>query len=278
MAFRSFFVALDNQTGGTLTLFGAPVLYHGVWSPGAPFNGPPPETIDPGARGSFRAESEGVGTGVQGRLMYIIEYSDDPQRTETFTFNFNNPTFGSNEFSIYSNRNPSRFKWDWGDPGGADARINAAVRVDTTEAWAALCNVDSLFSRASEDMKRDQLGNLNAFRAGGFQDLPGLEPWWYELNAAIPRLIEISPGRNDLHSAVDRLLQRVDEFMTDPNQVFQQDDVDLAAKILGHLAATDAELSERFAERGLRILSFLPGRTWTEVLGIVSSVRPHADS
>lgn len=47
--------------------------------------------------------------------------------------------------------------------------------------------------------------------------------------------------------------------------------------ILAHLAAADANLSVRFAERGFRILSALQGRPWIEALAIVSSAQPHAE-
>ena len=277
MAFLSFHVAVRNHTYATCTLDGTAVLHHGVWRPG--IYGSPPETIEPQSTGLFGGESKGVFTGVEGRLFYRlsgIAGVDD----EVISIWFSNPAVGHPGFFAYRyGDTESSYRLDWGDPGGSEAHIDLDIWLTTAGAAGILqgCNVESLFGNSAAVSKELTLDQMRDFRSGAFRDLPGLDIWWSEFNEAIPKLAALAERDPGLQSAIDQLIGRVGACLSNPDEIILQHDVDHVRTILAHLAASETELSIRFAERGLRILSLLPGRTWSESLQIVSSVRPHAD-
>lgn len=264
----SFTVEVHNHTYATMTLDGTPILAHGAWVD------PPAEDID--AQSSSLFWAEGHGEGVEGRARYRI--SQEHLSDTYVSIYFDNPLIGTNAFSAWADSSDYRF--DWGDPGGVSARIDLDVWL-TPEGAGALahdlgCNLSSL--GAASPAERDiVLAEMRAFRDDRFKDLPGLEPWWAEFNEAVPRLLTLAQGNEALQQAVDHLLPRAGEFLSNSREVIQPGDVDILREVLSHLAATDSDLSVRFAERGLRILSLLVGKKWDEGLRIVSSVRPHAE-
>ncbi|WP_369276033.1 hypothetical protein AB5J55_44415 [Streptomyces sp. R11] len=278
--FVSFIVAIHNRTYSRMQLWGTAHLQHGVWSPGSPYFGEPQEEIAPHSTESFRGESQGFLTGVEGTLDYLITQDHLPD--EYIHIWFSNPAFGHPGFRASSSALNSFYRLEWGDPGGSDARINLDIWTTPAAAGEILhdagCNVASLFQGSATPVSRDvTFDKMRGFRSSAFRDLPGLDRWWAEFNAAIPQLVRLAEENQDLRASIDRLLPRVDEFLSRPDEEIRHEDVADVRTVLAYLAAADANLSIRFAERGFRVLSALPGKAWSEALAIVSSAQPHAE-
>src|SRR4051812_33363026 len=88
MPARSFKISVKNLTELDWTRQDAH-LDHGVWTEGML----PPEQIPAGKKGVWEAESDGIGTGTEGHVIYNTSAG-------TFRFYFNNPYFGSNNYSM----------------------------------------------------------------------------------------------------------------------------------------------------------------------------------
>src|SRR4051794_8425222 len=90
MAFRSVFVNLLNRSDAVLVRTSGS-LSHGVSTH------KPPLRIEAGAKLTWAAESDGVGTGTEGEVSYDIQAM--PGQSEgTAHFHWDNPASGSNSY------------------------------------------------------------------------------------------------------------------------------------------------------------------------------------
>lgn len=115
MAVRSFDVKVQNLSGEVLQRKDLN-LAHGIWANAN--NEVPPEQIRAGKTAIFGAESDGAATGCEGATTYVSDSGE-------WHIYFDNPYFGSNQFSVTT---PSGFAASFGDITGN----NAAVKVVLT--------------------------------------------------------------------------------------------------------------------------------------------------
>ncbi|KAF5667070.1 Crystal ET79 [Fusarium heterosporum] len=111
---RSTHCTVVNNTPLTLTLSGSK-CHHGQWT----LNFGPPDTIAANGKATFQAESAGVMTGDEG-------YASYSSSAGTFTFRFNNPFSGSNDYDE-SGPGSCKIKRDGG--GGDDARVTWTIEI-----------------------------------------------------------------------------------------------------------------------------------------------------
>jgi hypothetical protein len=88
MAKRSIRVTLSNNTPYPLNLLGSAVLCGGKWTEGG-WN--PPAQIQPKTHGAWQSQSDGILTGTEGWVKYLIEQSDKRCFVQLVYIHWNNP-------------------------------------------------------------------------------------------------------------------------------------------------------------------------------------------
>jgi hypothetical protein len=121
MAARSISIVLHNTTDQDLTLTSSD-LPHGIWT------SKPPDNIGPQADGSWESESDGIGTGTQGSLVFSIGGSGD-----SVLIGWDNPIAGTNKFSINLSSGYALYQSGW---DGDNASIEYTLEVSALHATA----------------------------------------------------------------------------------------------------------------------------------------------
>ncbi|MFD9126876.1 hypothetical protein [Kitasatospora sp. NPDC059571] len=105
MAERSFGIKVRNFSGLDLTRKSIE-LPHGQWSGNG--GSVPPEFIPQGGTAAWESESDGFGTGTEGRAIYLSDAGE-------FYIHWDNPFVGSNSFDVNV---PPGFSRTFGDISG----------------------------------------------------------------------------------------------------------------------------------------------------------------
>lgn len=114
-AARSFHVILRNITNLRLTRTNL-TLDGGIWSNEGGFV--PPDVIEPMARAEWKSESDGLGTGTEGTVVYS-------STSGNLQVHWNNPFFGGNDFDV--NPVPSGYDFTFTDHTGEDAHVTLTL-------------------------------------------------------------------------------------------------------------------------------------------------------